>query len=226
MEELGERIRGVFKNESGYKMALNYLQGLMSPAERKNGWQIAEWLGKETPCALQQFLYRGRFSAEKLRDELRSYVSDKLGEAEGVLVIDDTGFLKQGNKSCGVKRQYTGTTGKVTNCQVGVFLTYASGKGHTPIDKAVSAGRMVRGYGTTSRGWSAGRCKIPDKATDGVGDDTNGDGSRCVIHMGKLETVHMEITIQCVSGWKNMEKVMCCVYQGKNTYGKVSSKSV
>ena len=66
MEELGKRIRGVFKNESGYRMALSYLQGLMGPAERKNGWQIAEWLGKETPYALQQFLYCGRFSAEKI----------------------------------------------------------------------------------------------------------------------------------------------------------------
>ena len=134
-DELVGRIGHVFANESGFRMARNYLRGLLSPIERKNGWQLAECLGDETPYALQQFLYRGKFSADKLRDELRLYAGEKLGEPDGVLVIDDTGFLKQGKKSCGVKRQYSGTAGKITNCQIGVFLTYASGKGHTPIDR-------------------------------------------------------------------------------------------
>ena len=80
-------------------------------------------------------MYRGEYSAEGLRDELRSYVGEKLGEAEGILVVDDTGFIKQGKKSCGVKRQYTGTVGKVANCQIGVFLTYASTRGHSAIDR-------------------------------------------------------------------------------------------
>lgn len=133
--EMMGRIGTVFPNVSGRQMARNYMQGLMSPIERKNGWQMAECLGEETPYALQQFLYRGRFSADKLRDVLRTYVGEKLGEAGGVMVVDDTGFLKQGKKSCGVKRQYTGTAGKITNCQIGVFLTYASSKGHAPIDR-------------------------------------------------------------------------------------------
>jgi SRSO17 transposase len=96
---------------------------------------MAENIGEETPYRLQQFLYRGQFSADSLRDELRSYVGEKLGQPEGVLVVDDTGFLKQGKKSCGVKRQYTGTAGKIANCQIGVFLTYAGDKGHAPIDR-------------------------------------------------------------------------------------------
>lgn len=134
-DELMGRIGHIFANESGYRMARNYMRGLMSPVERKNGWQLAECLGEKTPYALQQFLYRGRYSADELRDELGQYVGEKLGENEGVLVVDDTGFLKKGTKSCGVKRQYTGTAGKITNCQIGVFLTYASSKGYAPIDR-------------------------------------------------------------------------------------------
>jgi SRSO17 transposase len=96
---------------------------------------MAEYLGEKTPYSLQQFLYRGRFKADELRDELRKYVGEKLGSDDGVIVMDDTGFIKKGTKSCGVKRQYSGTAGKIENCQIGVFLTYASEKGHAPIDR-------------------------------------------------------------------------------------------
>ncbi len=133
--ELMVRIGKVFASEAGFQTAKKYLEGLLSPVERKNGWQLAEVLGEETPYSLQQFLYRGRFSADKLRDELREYVNDKLGEEDGTLVVDETGFLKQGKMSCGVKRQYSGTAGRVENCQIGVFLTYAGSKGHAPIDR-------------------------------------------------------------------------------------------
>ena len=91
---------------------------------------MAEAVGDTTPYVLQQFLYRGQFSADELRGELRGYVSEKLGDEDGVLVVDETGFLKQGKMSCGVKRQYSGTAGRIENCQIGVFLTYASEKGH------------------------------------------------------------------------------------------------
>jgi SRSO17 transposase len=84
---------------------------------------------------LQQFIYRGRFSADDLRDELRSYVGEELGEEDGTIVMDDTGFLKKGKKSCGVKRQYSGTAGRIENCQIGVFLSYASKKGNALIDR-------------------------------------------------------------------------------------------
>ncbi len=133
--ELMVRIGKVFANESGFRRAKKYIEGLLSPIARKNGWQMAEALGEKTPYSLQQFLYRGRFSADGLRDALRGYVNDKLGDDDGVLVVDETGFLKQGKMSCGVKRQYSGTAGRVENCQIGVFLTYASDRGHAPIDR-------------------------------------------------------------------------------------------
>jgi SRSO17 transposase len=129
------RLEGVFASSLGRLSAKKYLTGLISPVERKNGWQLSESLGETTPYILQQFLYRGRFSADKLRDQLQMYVNEKLGETEGVLVVDETGFLKQGKRSCGVKRQYSGTAGRIENCQIGVFLTYTSSKGHTPIDR-------------------------------------------------------------------------------------------
>ena len=132
---LANRVGKVFASEAGFKNMQNYLRGLLGSAERKNGWQLAEYIGNETPYSIQQFIYRGRYSADELRDELRDYVKENLGEEEGILVIDETGFLKQGEHSCGVKRQYSGTAGKIVNCQVGVFLTYTSSKGHSPIDR-------------------------------------------------------------------------------------------
>ena len=133
--ELMERIAKVFPSEPSFVNARKYVRGLLSPIERKNGWQMAEAVGDATPYAMQQFIYRGVFSADQLRNELRIYVKDKLGEEDGVIVADETGFLKQGKMSCGVKRQYSGTAGRVENCQIGVFLTYASEKGHAPIDR-------------------------------------------------------------------------------------------
>ena len=129
------RLGKVFPNESGFQNMQKYMRGLLGTAERKNGWQMSEYIGASTPYAMQQFIYRGRFSADELRDELRLYVSENIGEEDGVLVGDETGFLKQGKHSCGVKRQYSGTAGRIENCQIGVFLTYASSKGHSPLDR-------------------------------------------------------------------------------------------
>jgi SRSO17 transposase len=131
MNRLGE----VVASEAGFRNMQNYLRGLLGSAERKNGWQLSEYIGASTPYALQQFLYRSRFSANDLRDKQREYVCENLGEEDGTLVLDETGFLKQGKHSCGVKRQYSGTAGRIENCQIGVFLTYASEKGHSPIDQ-------------------------------------------------------------------------------------------
>ena len=132
---LAMRLGKIFASESGYQNMQKYLRGLLGSAERKNGWQLAEYVGESTPYSMQQLLYRGRFSTDELRDELREYVSENLGEENGVLVVDETGFLKQGKHSCGVKRQYSGTAGRIENCQIGVFLTYAGTKGHSPIDR-------------------------------------------------------------------------------------------
>jgi len=133
--KLMNRIGEVFFSDLGFENAQKYMKGLLSSASRKNGWQLSEIMGESTPYKLQQFIYRGSYSADKVRTITRDYVSENLGEEDGVLVADDTGFIKQGDKSCGVQRQYTGTLGKISNCQLGVFLTYASSKGHTPIDR-------------------------------------------------------------------------------------------
>ena len=133
--ELMQRIAPEFPTSSGIANAEKYIKGLLSPIERKNGWQIAEAVGETTPYALQQFLYRGQFNADNLRNHLRDYVNEKLGETDGVLVVDESGFLKQGKMSVGVKRQYSGTAGRVENCQIGVYLSYASVKGHAVIDR-------------------------------------------------------------------------------------------
>lgn len=130
-----ERIEKNFADRRGKSLAKQYIAGLMSNAERKNGWQLAESLGQKTPYAIQQFLYRGNWDANKLRNDLREYVKDELGDPEGVLVADETGFLKKGKKSAGVMRQYSGTAGRIENCQIGVFLTYAAPKGFAVIDR-------------------------------------------------------------------------------------------
>jgi SRSO17 transposase len=133
--ELMNRIAKEFPSNPSFANAQKYMKGLLSPIERKNGWQMSEAAGDTTPYSIQQFLYRGQFNADNLRDKLCEYVDEKLGDEDGVLVVDETGFLKQGKMSCGVKRQYSGTAGRIENCQIGVFLTYASEKGHAPIDR-------------------------------------------------------------------------------------------
>jgi len=129
------RLGEEFASESGFQNMQKYLRGLLGPVERKNGWQMAEYLGEKTPYSIQQFIYRGKYSADGLRDDLRDYVAKNIGDEDGVCVLDETGFLKQGKHSCGVKRQYSGTAGRIENCQIGVLLTYASQKGHSPIDR-------------------------------------------------------------------------------------------
>ena len=112
-----------------------YLRVLLSPVERKNGWQVAEEAGEATPYAMQHLLDRAKWDPDGVRDELRSYVIETLGEEAAVLVMDETGFLKKGSKSVGVQRQYSGTAGRIENCQLGVFLSYASPKGACLLDR-------------------------------------------------------------------------------------------
>lgn len=112
-----------------------YLQGLLSPLERKNGWQLAEQAGYSTPYGVQHLLGRACWDADRVRDDLRDYSLAHLSDPEAVLVLDETGFLKKGDKSAGVARQYSGTAGRIENCQIGVFLSYASAKGHVFLDR-------------------------------------------------------------------------------------------
>jgi SRSO17 transposase len=114
-----------------------YLRGLLAPVERKNGWQLAEAAGDRTPDGVQEFLSRVRWDADAVRDDLQAYVGEHLGDPGAVLVLDETGFVKKGAKSAGVQRQYSGTAGRIENCQVGVFLAYASRYGRALIDRAL-----------------------------------------------------------------------------------------
>jgi SRSO17 transposase len=95
---------------------------LLGPVERRNGWHLAEQIGERTPDGVQRLLRTARWDAEAVRDDLRAYVVDHFGDRTAVLVIDETGFLKKGTKSAGVARQYSGTAGRIENCQIGVFL--------------------------------------------------------------------------------------------------------
>jgi SRSO17 transposase len=113
------------------------VRGLLGPVERKNGWQLAEHAGHRHPRTIQRVLDRSAWDADAVRDDLLDQVIAELGGEDGVLVIDETGFLKKGTKSCGVARQYSGTAGRIENCQVGVFLGYASAKGRAGIDRAL-----------------------------------------------------------------------------------------
>src|SRR5215510_505461 len=133
--EIERRIGPVFARSDALTRAMSYLAGLLSPTERKNSWQLAEISGDPNPYGFQHLLGRADWNPDALRDRLRTYVSDYLADPDAVGVIDETGFLKKGRHSAGVARQYSGTAGKIENCQIGVFLAYASAHGHTLIDR-------------------------------------------------------------------------------------------
>jgi SRSO17 transposase len=135
LHDLERRLAPYFERTEPRQRAMAYLRGLLSPAERKNSWQLAEVSGEATPYAFQHLLRRALGDPEAVRDELRRYVLQHLGDPEAVLVLDETGFLKKGRHSAGVARQYSGTAGKVDNCQIGVFLGYASPLGHALVDR-------------------------------------------------------------------------------------------
>ena len=112
-----------------------YVVGLVAGLERKNGWTLAERAGEASPDGMQRLLRWADWDIDGVRDDVREYVVECLGDPGGVLVLDDTGFLKKGTRSAGVQRQYSGTAGRVENCQIGTFLAYASPRGHALIDR-------------------------------------------------------------------------------------------
>jgi len=130
-------MRALFTQERVAASANLFLDGLLGDERRKTGWMRAEAAGDPGPWRQQAILGRGRWDADGLRDIVREYVVEHLGTDDAVLVIDETGFLKQGKSSCGVARQYTGSAGKITNCQIGVFAAYVSTRGHAFIDRAL-----------------------------------------------------------------------------------------
>lgn len=139
LEGVAGRLDRHFVRSEGRQRARAYLRGLLGGAERKNGWQLAEAVGDRSPHGVQHLLGRARWSAEAVRDDLQSYVREHLADPGGILVLDETGFLKKGRKSVGVARQYSGTAGRIENSQVGVFAAYVSpshGGARTLIDRA------------------------------------------------------------------------------------------
>ena len=129
MADVARRLAPYFVRSQSRERVVAYLRGLLSEAERKNSWQVAEVCGESTPYGFQYLLNRADWDADAVRDALHTYSLQHLGEPNGVLVLDETGFVKKGRHSAGVARQYSGTMGKVDNCQIGVFLSYASSLG-------------------------------------------------------------------------------------------------
>jgi SRSO17 transposase len=128
-------IADLFVRSEPRALSLAYLQGLLSGCERKNGWQLAEWMEEAAPYRVQHRLDRARWDADAARDKLRNYVLEELSSPDAVLIVDETGFVKKGRHSAGVKRQYSGTAGRIENSQVGVFLCYGSDQGAALVDR-------------------------------------------------------------------------------------------
>jgi SRSO17 transposase len=152
------RIAPRFGRVEPRRRARGYLLGLLSPLAGKNSWTIAEAAGDGTPDGMQRLLNESRWDADAVRDDLRAYVAEHFADDDGVLIVDETGFLKKGTKSAGVQRQYSGTAGRVENCQLGVFLAYASSKGRALVDRELYL----------PQGWCADG---PRRAEAGIGDE-------------------------------------------------------
>ncbi len=135
LDALHARLAPHFARPEPRARARAYLQTVLAGVERRNGWQLAEAAGEATPYGMQRLIASATWDADAVRDDLRAYVVEHLGAPDGVLIVDETGFRKKGDQSAGVQRQYSGTAGRIDNCQVGVFLAYASPRGHAFLDR-------------------------------------------------------------------------------------------
>jgi SRSO17 transposase len=135
-------IAGRFSRVEPRRRVGAYLRGLLAGLERKNGWTLAEYAGAVSPDGMQRLLRTAEWDVDGVRDDLRGYVVEQLGASDGVWVVDETGFIKKGTRSAGVARQYTGTTGKIDNCQLGVFVAYASSRGRALVDRELYLPRV------------------------------------------------------------------------------------
>ncbi|MFF4623437.1 IS701 family transposase [Nonomuraea jabiensis] len=135
LDDLFARVASRFGRPEPRRRARAYVRGLLAPIEGKNGWTLAEAAGESSPLGMQRLLNAAQWDADAVRDDLRAYVVEHLGARDGVLVVDETGFIKKGDKSAGVQRQYSGTAGRIENCQLGVFLAYASSADRTLVDR-------------------------------------------------------------------------------------------
>src|SRR2546429_2012260 len=134
-DSLVQQMRPCFVRQGTWHRMQSYLRGLLSPVERKNGWRIAEEIGAVTLYGVQYLLDRAKWDEDAVRDALRTYVCEVLADPPAILILDETGFLKKGTKSVGVQRQYSGTAGRIENCQIGVFLGYAAAAARTFLDR-------------------------------------------------------------------------------------------
>jgi SRSO17 transposase len=159
LDDLFAGVAGRFPRVEPRRQARAYVTGLLAPVERKNGWQLAEAAGDAAPDRMQRLLNQARWDPRGVRDDLREYVLQELGDPSGVLIVDETGFIKKGAGSAGVQRQYSATAGRVENCQLGVFLAYASAKGRALIDAELY---LPRSWLTDRQ--RCARAGIPDQA--------------------------------------------------------------
>ena len=210
LTHLHARIAARFARPEPRRRALKYLQGILSSIERKNGWQLAEHAREARPDGMQRLLASAVWDTDGVRDDLRTYALEHLGNQSAIVVLDETSFPKQGKKSAGVGVQYCGTTGQVENCQVGVFLSYVTAKGHTLIDRELylpldwtedrdrcqAAGIDIRRCASRpNRNW-------PDACWRVFGMPR----SRL---LGWWQIRSMEATWTCVAGWKIVDILTC-----------------
>jgi SRSO17 transposase len=135
LDELLGRVAGRFPRVEPRRRARAFVLGLLAELPRKNCWTIAEHAGDASPDGMQHLLARAVWDHDGVRDDVRAYVVEHLGDPQAVLVVDETGDLKKGARTVGVQRQYTGTAGRIENAQVAVYLVYASGAGHALVDR-------------------------------------------------------------------------------------------
>jgi len=191
LDALVELISGRFRRAEPRRRVGAYLRGLLAGLERKNGWTMAEHAGAVSPDGMQRLLRTAGWDIDGVRNDLRGYVLEKLGDrASGVFVVDETGFVKKGVRSAGVARQYTGTTGKIDNCQIGVFLAYASTRGRALIDRAL--------YLPTA--WTEDRARC---TAAGIPDEV-GFATKPQLGVAMLERAH---TAGVLTGWVSADEV-------------------
>ncbi|MBP2056090.1 SRSO17 transposase [Streptomyces griseochromogenes] len=166
------RVAGRFSRVGLRWRMRDYVRGLLAPVERKNGWQFAEYAGHRGPAGFQHLLNGASLDADTVRDDVRQYIAECLGTRDGVLIVDDTGFLKKGTTSVGVQREYSGTAGRTQNCQIGVFAAYASAKGRALVDLEL--------YLPKSWASDTDRCRVA-KVPGGSGFATKGELARAMI---------------------------------------------
>ena len=210
LDRVHARIAGRFTRSEPRARVREYVSGLVAGLERKNGWTLAEQAGEVSPDGMQRLLRWADWDVDGVRDDVRDYVVEHLGDRGGVLIVDDTGFLKKGIRSAGVQRQYSGTAGRIENCQIGTFLAYASARGHALIDRELYLPEP----------WTADRdrCRaagipdevgVRDQAAAGDGDAGAGVRRRGCRSRGSPLMRPTGRSSTCGCGWKSTTPRMC-----------------